>query len=65
MTFALCLGLLYVGLRRRQVRWSTALLLPAFALSILNAARSSAATHAGNAATQHSVASKSASSTRH
>ena len=64
ITFALCLGLLYVGLRRRQVRRSTAVLLLAFALSILNAARSSAATQAGNAATQHSVASKSASSTR-
>jgi len=62
---ALCLGLLFIGLRRRHIRWSTAVLLLAFALSILSAARSSADTHAGNAATQRPVASKSAPSTRH
>jgi hypothetical protein len=62
---ALCLGLLFVGLRRRQVRWSTAVLLLAFALSILNAARSSASTHTGSAAAQRQVASNSVPSTRH
>lgn len=41
---ALCLGLVFVGLRRRQLRWTTAVLLLAFALSILSAARTSAST---------------------
>ncbi len=41
---ALCLGFLFVGLRRRQLRWTTAVLLLAFALSILSAARTSAST---------------------
>jgi len=39
---ALCLGFLFAGLRRRQLRWTTAVLLLAFALSILSAARTSA-----------------------
>jgi uncharacterized membrane protein YphA (DoxX/SURF4 family) len=60
----LCLGLLFVGLRRRQVRWSTVVLLLAFALSILSAARSSASTHVGNAAARRAVASKLAVSAR-
>ncbi len=42
--FALCLGLLFVGLLRRQLRWTTAVLLLALALSILSAARTSAST---------------------
>ena len=41
---ALCLGLLFIGLRRRQIRWTTVVLLLAFALSILSAARSNAST---------------------
>jgi Pro-kumamolisin, activation domain len=63
IAFALCLGLVFVGLRRRQVRWSTAVLLLAFALSILNAARTSASTHAGNRTTRRPVASTLVSST--
>jgi hypothetical protein len=65
MACLLCLGLLFVGLRRRQVRWSTAVLLLAFALSILNAARSSANTRSGHAATQRPPASMYAASARH
>jgi Pro-kumamolisin, activation domain len=55
---AVCLGLLFVGLGRRQMRWSTALLLVALALSILNAARSRAGTLGGHATTQHSATSQ-------
>jgi len=61
---ALCLALLFAGLRRKQIRWSTAVLLLAFALSILNAARSNAATHAGSSA-QRRVASNSIPSAGH
>jgi purine-cytosine permease-like protein len=57
---ALCLALLFVGLRRKQIRWSTAVLLLAFALSILSATRSSAANRAGNSTPQHRMASNSA-----
>jgi subtilase family serine protease len=39
----LCFAMLFAGLRRRQIRWSTAVLLLVFALSILSAARSSEA----------------------
>jgi Pro-kumamolisin, activation domain len=53
---ALCLGLLFLGLRRRQIRWTTAVLLVAFALSILSAARSSASTQVGKRVMQHPVA---------
>ena len=42
---AMFLGLLFLGLRRKQLRWTTAVLLVAFALSILSAARASANTH--------------------
>jgi subtilase family serine protease len=41
---ALCFGLLFAGVHRRQLRWTTAVLLLAFALSILSAARTSAST---------------------
>jgi hypothetical protein len=44
---ALSLGMLLVGLRRRQIRWSTAVLLLAFALSILNVAATRADTQPG------------------
>lgn len=53
---ALCLGLLFLGLRRKQLRWTTAVLLLAFALSILTAARSSASTRAVHPASQHPAA---------
>ena len=43
---ALLLATMFVGLRRRQMRWSTVVLLLAFALSILSAARSYAGTRA-------------------
>jgi hypothetical protein len=62
---ALCLAFLFAGLRRKQIRWSTAVLLLAFALSILNATRSSAATRAGSSTPQHRVASSSAMLIRH
>jgi Pro-kumamolisin, activation domain len=55
---ALCLGLMSLGLRRRQIRWSTAVLLLAFALSILSAARSSASTRADHPASLHPAAAK-------
>ena len=45
---ALCLGFLFIGLRRRQLRWTTAVLLLAFALSILSAARTGASTRAAH-----------------
>ncbi|HEX4147040.1 MAG TPA: protease pro-enzyme activation domain-containing protein, partial [Pirellulales bacterium] len=38
IAMAMFLGLLFVGLRRKQLRWTTAVLLLAFALSILSAA---------------------------
>jgi subtilase family serine protease len=41
---ALLLSLLLMGARKRQIRWSTAVLLALFALSILNAATTSAST---------------------
>ena len=63
ITSALCLGLLFLGLRRRQIRWTTAVLLVAFALSILSAARSSGNTHMGSRVTQHPAATRLASLT--
>lgn len=45
ISMAMFLGLLFLGLRRKQLRWTTAVLLVAFALSILSAARASANTH--------------------
>jgi Pro-kumamolisin, activation domain len=58
-----CLGLLFIGVRRRQLRWTTAVLLVAFALSILSAARSNASTHVGKAPTKRPVAARLASFT--
>ena len=63
---ALCLALLFVGLRRRQIRWSTAVLLLAFALSILNAATTRAGTGVSNrGGNQRPVASNFVSAIRH
>src|SRR5579862_8474304 len=41
---AFCLGLMFLGLRRGQLRWTTAVLLLAFAFSILSVARAKANT---------------------
>lgn len=60
---ALCLGLLFVGLRRRQLRWTTAVLLLAFALSILSAARTSASTRSHHPVSQAPAAVRLASFT--
>jgi len=61
---ALCLGLLFVGFRRRQLRWTTAVLLLAFALSILSAARTSASTRPHHPASRAPAAMRLASFTR-
>ncbi|HEX4001965.1 MAG TPA: S53 family peptidase [Candidatus Acidoferrales bacterium] len=56
MALAMLLGLLFMGLRRKQLRWTTAVLLVAFALSILSAARASANTRpAHRAVARHSA----------
>jgi subtilase family serine protease len=60
---ALCLGLLFVGLRRKQLRWTTAVLLLAFALSILSAARTSASTRSHHPASRAPAAMRLASFT--
>jgi len=60
---ALCLGLLFVGLRRRQLRWTTAVLLLAFALSILSAARTSASARPHHPVSRASAAMRLASFT--
>jgi Pro-kumamolisin, activation domain/Sodium/calcium exchanger protein len=60
---ALCLGFLFVGLRRKQLRWTTAVLLLAFALSILSAARTSASTRPHHAASRAPAAMRLASFT--
>jgi hypothetical protein len=63
---ALLLGLLLMGVRKRQIRWSTAVLLAVFALSILNAATTSASTpvntHRDGDGTQRRLVSEVASS---
>jgi hypothetical protein len=57
ITMAMFLGLLFLGVRRKQLRWTTAVLLIAFALSILSAARASAnARPAHPAASRHPAA---------
>ncbi|HTW22851.1 MAG TPA: protease pro-enzyme activation domain-containing protein [Candidatus Baltobacteraceae bacterium] len=53
---ALFLSLLFLGLRRGQLRWTTAVLLVAFAFSILSAARAKANTPALRAPAQRPVA---------
>lgn len=58
IAFALCLGLVFIGLRRGQIRWTTAVLLLAFALSILNAARSSASTRPDHSTPQRPAAAR-------
>jgi len=58
---ALCLGLLFVGLRRKQLRWTTAVLLLAFALSILSAARTSASARPAHPSPQRPAATRLAS----
>jgi hypothetical protein len=63
MACALCLGLMFLGLRRRQLRWTTAVLLLAFALSILSAARSSASARPGHLAPRLPAAARLASLT--
>ena len=60
---ALCLGFLFVGLRRRQLRWTTAVLLLAFALSILSAARTGASTRPHHPASRAPAAMRLASFT--
>ena len=65
IAMAMFLGLLFVGLRRKQLRWTTAVLLVAFGLSILSAARSSRASTrpVPPAAARHSAALRLASFT--
>lgn len=60
---AFFLGLMFLGVRRGQLRWTTAVLLLAFAFSILSAARANANTPALRAPARHAPVARLASLT--